>query len=35
MIFVGDLQITLGHRGGMLGVKTFDAVQAGLDQRRE
>ena len=34
-MLVGDLEIVLGRGGGMLGVKAFDAVQAGLDQRRE
>ena len=31
---VGDFQVTLGQRGGMLGVKTFDAVQPGVHERR-
>ena len=35
LIFVGDFQIMLGHRGGMLGVKTFNAVEPGSDQSRE
>src|ERR1700693_837559 len=32
MIFVRDLKITLGHGGGMLGVKTFDAVESGIHE---
>ena len=30
----GDFQVALGHRGGVLGVKTFDAVQPGVHERR-
>src|ERR1700734_3356904 len=32
MIFVRDLEVALGHGGGMLGVETFDAVQTGINQ---
>ena len=32
MKFVGDFQITLGRRGRVFGVETFDAVQPGVHQ---
>ena len=32
LIFFRDLQITLGHRGGMFRVKTFDAVHPGVHE---